>query len=180
MPKTYGTVTTFTAGSVLTAAQLNTAGSAINNLVVPAGARVTRTTNLSYTSNTAIAWETVSSGGGFDTDGMWSAGAATRLTINTAGIYLVTLNYYIAFSGTVTQYEAIMDSSTLGSFIAHDVRQGSFTASVIGTLSFVGSLSAADFITARVALTGGSAYVLTASTAPQRVGMSAMWIGRTS
>ena len=181
MAKTYTAAGTVVAGEVYTAAAHNIIATDVNNLIVPPGARAVRTTNLSYTSNTAIAWESISAGGGaYDTDGMWSVANASRLTINTAGVYVVTFNYYIAFTGTVTTYEAIIDSSALGSFIAHDVRQGSFTGQVIGSITFTGAFAVADYVSARVALTGGSAYVFTGASATQRSGLSAAWVGRTS
>lgn len=87
MAKTYGTVTTFTAGSVLTAAQMNVAGGAINNLVVPAACRVTRAAALSIANNSFVAvnFDTTT----YDTDSFVGA-TKTFLTINTPGIYSIT------------------------------------------------------------------------------------------
>lgn len=83
-------------------------------------AMVYRTTNLSYpTSNTDIMWETVA----HDTDSMWSAGSPYRLTIKTAGVYVV--SYRANFSATtVTGPMAILLWNGNASFKANPVNLG--------------------------------------------------------
>jgi len=89
MAKTYGTVTTFTAGSVLTAAQLNVAGTSVNNLVVPPSCWVYRTATDVATTGTWF--RPAFDAEAYDTDSMHDLSTNTqRITFNTAGIYVVT------------------------------------------------------------------------------------------
>jgi hypothetical protein len=172
-------VQTYYAGAWVDSDTFRTVGAnKYNNLIVPPAVRATRTTVLSYTSNSDIAWDSVSSTGGFNTDGMWSAGSPTLLTVQTAGIYLVTFNYYLTFTGTVTQVEPYVVSSA-ASFLSDEVRQGSFTTFVIGNQSGMISFAAGDTIAARLSFTGGSAYSIPAATT-NRTALSAVWLGRAS
>jgi hypothetical protein len=86
MAKTYNTISTFTAGQVLTAAQMNDLGENSNNYRVPPMCSVYRTAALSHTATgtyQAYTYDTEL----YDTDGMWDAGSPTRITLNTAGVY---------------------------------------------------------------------------------------------
>lgn len=178
MPKTYTAAGTVVAGEVYTAAAHNIIATDVNNLIVPPAVRATRTTVLSYTSNADIAWDSASSTGGMNTDAMWAGASPTILTVQTPGIYLVTFNYYLTFTGTVTQVEGYVNTSSIGFFI-HSVRQGSFTTFVIGNGSSIASFGAGETMTARVAFTGGSAYSIPAATT-NRTALSAVWLGRAS
>jgi len=98
MAKTYNTISTFTAGQVLTAAQMNDLGENSNNYRVPPMCLVYRSTDLTgYTHNTAITWDAE----GHDTDGMWSSG--TDVTIQTSGVYLLHFKANVSGSATITQ-----------------------------------------------------------------------------
>jgi hypothetical protein len=178
MAKTYGTVITFTAGSVLTAAQLNVAGTAVNNLVLPASARVVRTSNLtSYTTGAAITWSSAA----WDTDGMFSAGSPTILTVNTAGLYVVTFTGAGEASPTLTRVlAAIMKNGTT---VAFQESYGNSTGNTgYFSMSAVLSVAVSDTIGANVGFTGGSAYIVdgNASEAATQTRLTATWIGRTS
>lgn len=109
MPKTYGTVTTFTAGSVLTAAQLNVASTAVNNLVSPAVCRVTRgtTQSIANTTDTFVTWPTKV----IDTDGMFTAND-DKITIQTAGVYICTASLSYAANATGARAIFIAKSPT--------------------------------------------------------------------
>jgi len=98
MAKTYGTVTTFSSGAVLAAAQLNVAGVAVNNLVVPAAVRCVRTTALSITSGAFVALN-FDATATYDTDTMLGA-TKTYLTVNTPGIYSLTATAGFAANAT--------------------------------------------------------------------------------
>jgi hypothetical protein len=178
MPKTYGTVVTFTAGSVLTATQMNTIGTAVNNLVVPASCQLVRTSDLtSYTSQTDVTFSSAS----WDTDSMFNAGTPTRITINTAGLYVVTMVGAVSATATMTAATPFIALNGSTSLAYHYVPVFSSTNHYWVT-SFVYSFAASDFISFRVGFTGGSAYVVrgAATTQDIQTRMSVTWIGRTS
>lgn len=176
MPKTYGTVQTFTAGSVLTASSLNTVGTAVNNLVVPSACRIVRTSDASFTSGNAITFQSASaSDGGFDTDGMWAVGTPTRITIQTAGIYVCSFCPYITSTGgtTIQAWIRLNGSTALAESDATVAASGVQITSV----SLIYSFAAAAYIEGLCVVNG---------TSPQQKGttvssaLSAAWIGRTS
>ena len=94
MAKTYNTISTFTAGQVLTAAQMNEIGTNSNNYRVPPLARITMTSNVAVAngSHTDFAgFLNTNSTETFDTDGMVSlSGTASAITVQTAGVYSCT------------------------------------------------------------------------------------------
>jgi hypothetical protein len=110
---TYTAPTTHVAGETLPAADYNVIvndiidhETRINNQPPLASARVGLTANLAYTSNADIAWDSSASvQSGHNVGSMWSSGTnPARLTIQTAGIYLVVFNYAATFTGTATQH----------------------------------------------------------------------------
>lgn len=177
MAKTYTAVPSVSTGDVYTAANYNTyTATNISNLIVPPSVCVRRTTNLSYTTGTDITWESAA----WDTDGMWSAGSPTGVTIQTTGLYLITIigrmqatatlaniYPYVTVDGTSINYQNIpADSSTSAYYF------GSITA----------SLTAAQVVRLKINMGGGSAYSVVGSAATND-GQSRMiltWIGRTS
>lgn len=174
MAKTYGTVTTFTAGSVLTAAQLNVASTAVNNLVVPPSVQVRLTSDVNpYTSATPISW----SSSAYDTDGMFSSG--TVVTVQTTGVYVVTFTGYANATATLTRVTPNILKN--GVSIANQESQGSTTLAYF-SFGVITSCTAGDTLAANVGFTGGSAYILkgNASEAPSQTRLTATWIGRTS
>lgn len=187
MAKTYGTVTTFTAGSVLTAAQMNVAGGAVNNLVVPAAARVTRTTTQSVANSTLAALNFNSTV--FDTDSMVGA-TTTYVTVNTPGLYIVTaevgwgaviaggrgiflsVNPTLSGSGDSTTITA---STRIGSTFLTGV--GSTTTQTSISVSSVYNFSAGDRLA--VGLLQVSGGTLSTDNA-DGTHLALTWIGRTS
>jgi hypothetical protein len=175
MAKTYGTVTTFTAGSVLTAAQLNVAGTAINNLVLPPSCQIRRTTNQTGYTSTAITWSSAA----FDTDGMWSAGSPTILTIQTTGLYLVTLTGLTEATASLNRVLVTINKNGTSCF-----SQEAFgtTTQAYFSVSSTLSLVATDTLSAVVNYGGGSAYIIdgAATETSSQTRLTATWIGRTS
>lgn len=169
MAKTYGTVTTFTAGSVLTAAQLNVAGTAVNNLVVPPLCVVRRVAAQSIADNTVtlISFDTED----VDTDGMFTP-TSTDITIQTAGVYVL--------SGIATLASAVTTSlflrlSVNGSGIGDATYAGSsYTSSAALTINK--SLAVGDVVRCAVYQTGPATSKNTSATTQ----FSVSWIGRTS
>jgi hypothetical protein len=90
MAKTYNTIGTFTAGNILTAAQMNGIGTNVNNYRVPPMVSVFKTAAQSANNNTGtiVTWNTEY----VDTDAMWTSGASSVFTVTTPGIYLLTVS----------------------------------------------------------------------------------------
>jgi hypothetical protein len=129
-----------------------------------------------YTSAAAITWEST----GYDTNTMYSAGSPTRITINTTGIYIVTFTGGYSAAATLTR--ALPRIFKNGSAVAE---QESFGVSVGGSFSMAVllNLTATDFLTAGVLLTGGSAYVIAGNStaeASDQTRLSVQLLGRTS
>lgn len=87
MAKTYTAAGSAVAGDVYTAAAHNVIVTDVNNFIVPAACRVTRTTALNVANNTFVALNFNSTT--YDTDSFVGA-TTTFLTVNTAGIYSIT------------------------------------------------------------------------------------------
>ena len=177
MAKTYTSAGTVAAGDVATAAAWNVVTADVNNLIVPASCSVVRTTSLTgYTSDADITWTTTAA---YDTDSMFSSGAPTRITINTAGLYLVTS--YVLLQATPTLTSVTLDTAKNGTLISRVVPYYSSSAAYISG-AFVLNLAAADYLTFRHNIVGGSAYIVTGN-ATEGVSQSRVnvtWIGRTS
>lgn len=171
MAKTYNTFTNVATGDVLTATNFNNVLTNIGNYRVPPMVKCTRSGNLSYTTNTDIAWNAED----YDSDGMHDNSTNnTRITPTTAGIYLVTFSVAFTFSGT---------SSTFSMFI---LKNGADAANRFYNLSRTvlhrDSLSAiiefngtTDYVTAKFDLASGTSLSITAD--PQSY-FAANWIGQ--
>jgi hypothetical protein len=169
MAKTYNTISTFTSGQVLTAAQMNEIGTNSNNYRVPASCSVYFGTNSTYTENTDIAWTAQDY---TNTDSMWTSGAT--VTINTAGLYLVTFTgratntsstgarAVLLFSGTTTELQSQAETTT-------DFRW---------SISAVRSLAAASTLTARLQWSPGTVTLQGAS--DLRPTLTVSWLGQVS
>ena len=178
MAKTYTAAGSATAGQVYTASAHNVIVTDVNNLIVPPSCQVARTTDLtSYSSGAAISWTTTPT---WDTDGMFSSGTPTRVTIQTAGIYLITFYAYVTGTATMTQIDPRIkiDGTSIAESLA--VIQGGNLA--VHTITVVSSLNAAQYVEFDVSITGGSAYVINGGAADsfERSKASVTWIGRTA
>lgn len=178
MAKTYGTVTTFTSGSVLTAAQLNVASTAVNNLVVPAACRLKLNNAVaSFTSGNPISWESIASPG-FDTDSMWSAGNASRITFNTAGIYVVTGSVFDSVTVATSTYQTVTIRVNGTTSHASQAKETSVTAGVGTSLSvsMIYNATAGDYVELLYTYTSGT-HTIQNNNVTQ---FGAAWVGRTS
>ena len=92
MPKTYTAVPSVTAGDVYTASAYNTyTATNVSNLIVPPGVKANQSSLQSLTTSGTVVLAFDGSDT-FDTDSMHDpATNNTRLTFNTAGVYVVTL-----------------------------------------------------------------------------------------
>ena len=178
MAKTYGTVTTFTAGSVLTAAQLNVASTAVNNLVVPAAVRLDKTANqlISNVADTIITWPASAT---FDTDSMYSSAATDRITITTAGIYVVTANITFANANAGERIVWLQKNASGTTRFGMSRGMASTGGETTISISTVLSLSVSDYLQVGCYQANGTS-VNVLATGTQPTNLSATWIGRTS
>jgi hypothetical protein len=104
VPKTYNTFTNVSTGDVLTATNFNNVLTNIGNYRVPPMVRLTGSANLtSYTSGNVITYNTET----YDTDDMHSTSTNTsRITFQTAGVYLVVFSVRATWAGTLTSQSA--------------------------------------------------------------------------
>lgn len=112
----------------------------------------------------------------WDTDSMHSTGSLTgRITINTAGLYVVTANLDIAPSATGDRYVAIrVNGATV---IGYDSRRAPAVQGCLFVLSTLYRFAVADYIEVGVYQDSGGALNARAGTAysPE---FGATWIGR--
>jgi len=125
MAKTYNTISTFTSGQVLTAAQMNEIGENSNNYRVPPLCVLRRTTLFTMASaNTDYAITFTTANEDADTDSMHDGSTNTdRITVSTDGIYMLTASCQFAAPNFVT--------SSRSMFI--DMR-GSINGQIVGDL----------------------------------------------
>ena len=177
MPKTYTAAGSATAGQVYTASAHNVIVEDVNNLIVPPMCQVRRSSDLgSYSSGAAVTWSDAI----FDTDGMFSSGAATRITINTSGIYLVSVYLYLTATATLTSVD--LSPQVNGTGVGGNVTAPSTTTTHLATWQQILELSATNYLTLNMFLQGGSNYTVKGSAGRdfQQTRMTATWIGRTS
>ena len=182
MAKTYNTIPSVATGDLLTATAWNNQATNVNNYRVPPAVRVTRSTsNQSITLPSYVQWNNAAAS--FDTDGMWSSGANTRLTINTAGLYLVTWNYFIGWTGNTATVEGAISRTTSGGsetdegYLYVYQATGVFQYQMIGVISVLCNASVGDYFRARVVNAGAtSPYVGFGNVSS----FSATWLGQAS
>jgi len=185
MAKTYNTISTFTSGQVLTAAQMNAIGTNVNNYRVPPAAKVQRiTSNLAVSVGDYVQWNQQN----FDTeepgDNIYDSGSNTRLTIKTPGLYLVQWNVNIAWNGNASGQSLQITQTTSGgteTAVAQDyyfyVTTG-FQFNYMSTISTLANAVAGDYFRCKFAeLNGGSSYAVVQ--APTST-FSVMWQGQVS
>jgi hypothetical protein len=172
--------TDFSPGNILTAAQMN----AIGNNLIAGGAAMCRVVLTSddnpYTADTAISWDSATANGGYDTASMWSAGDPTKITIPTAGIYLVSLRGYITCTATLTACTAyVVKNGTPSTSTALNTSGAHSTTSSFATMTSVMKFAAADYIKAAFSPIGGSAYVLNGQTSEafDQTCLMVTWLG---
>lgn len=176
MAKTYNTISSVSTGDVYTATQHNSIVTNVNNYRVPPAVEVYRTSRLSsYSSLADITWEAAAR---INTDGMWSSGAT--ITIQTAGIYLISFVGLAAGTATITDiYPVIRKNSANFATFHPAIRTSSDTRF---NCQVVCSLAAGDTIQARVGFTGGSAYFIEggATEGENQTRLSLTWLGQVS
>lgn len=175
MPKTYTSVPSVSTGDVYQAATYNTyTAQNLNNLIVPPMVKATRSASTSYTSGNALTWPTEA----YDTDDMHDTSTNTsRLTINTAGVYVLHAAFFITFGGTLTFATPTFTKNGSTVFVTY-VNNMNGSVNFRFDISHVESCAVGDYLEVSVGLSG--------ATSPQQSFnafdsyFSATWIGRTS
>ena len=181
MAKTYNTIGTFTAGQVLTAAEMNEIGENSNNYRVPPTVRAVRTSDLTgYTSGAPITWQAEE----WDTDAMWDSGDPTKIYFPTAGIYSISLKVRLACTATLTAMnlgaatDALTSATTtyVCSFAADSTTNG------FGVMHFLAGVDAGSYMTFGAFPKGGSSYAVKGYTSDRndQSSLTATWIGQAS
>ena len=167
---------TATAGEVLTAAFWNTqVRDNTNFLYTPPMCKATRTTNLSIASGaeTEMTFPTED----FDTDGMHDTATNTgRITINTAGIYLVQIRIATSVAMTSTTAAFYAEIKKNGSAIGRLFNMPFYfngNSTVVMTGSDFQDLAVNDYLQVFIYQDTGTAKNMQGS-------MSAVWVGQTA
>lgn len=179
MAKTYAdlTVANATAGNAILASDFATLFTNSNNYRVPPSCMVRKTATQAYTNPTTVSWDTDSGSGAHDTDGMWSSGSPTVITIQTTGLYLVScaIKASSATGGAITAMQMSLSTSSGVSFPDFGVGFNTDTASA-ASASGVISLTAGDTISVGLYYNGTG----TGLTVDVGSNMSATWLGQVS
>jgi hypothetical protein len=188
MAKTYNTLSTVTAGSVLTATAYNEAVENSNNYRVPPMCKVRRDATQSIAGNTQrlINWDAET----FDTDSMFTA-SDVEITVNTAGIYLITATVRFPLNTTSTRGAAIVKNAvTSGSGDSTNVTSGlrigtayidrSPDTQTAVCVSAIESFSATDTITVIAYQNSGGALDTGGQTTTEPTTCGVVWLGQVS
>jgi len=148
----------------------------VNNNIVPPACQVRRTTNLTgYALGTAVTWSSAA----YDTNGMFSAGSPTIITIQTTGLYMVTFNGLMTATAPLTRIVGgILKNGAAAAY------EDAFGTTVDGywSMSTIMSLVATDTLGGVATAAGGSAYVIggAATETQNQSRLSAVYLGRVS
>lgn len=187
MAKTFTnlTVANATAGNAILASDHAAAFTTLNSHTVPPSVRLQRSGDLSYSSGSAIAWNNASAV--WDTentaspsDPMWSSSANTRITIRTAGIYLVTASVFATFTGTVTVSDVWIKSSVNTYEAMHYHPYSNSSGNIVIQASTIVSASVGTWFEAYLDASGGASLTIKDDASGKRTFFSATWLGKTS
>lgn len=181
MAKTYNTFTNVSTGDVLTATNFNNVLTNIAGYRVPPSCQVRRTSDLtSYTQTAKIAFQSAAWDTESPSDPMWAAGDATKITIQTTGLYLVSFTGQLTATATMSVISPII-------YVNNTNSSESYQSVVSGTSSLFNvsgtySLADGDYVEAGIGVSGGSAYVVkgAASIGAGQTRLTVTWIGQVS
>jgi len=177
MAKTYNSLSSVTVGSVLTASDYNKVLENSNNYRVPPMARIRRASsqNVANTTDTILSWTDMD----FDTDSMWAAGSADRLTVTTPGIYLVVATVSFIASSTGERIAWIQKNGS-GSTRFGQIRTSANSTANENAVSISAFVDCAlnDYLQVGVYQSAGTgtATVLGSGTSPTN--LSVKWLGQ--
>jgi len=175
MAKTYTNLTAVATGAVLTATNFNNAQTTLNNHTVPAMCRISQSggQTINDATNTTITFSAEQ----FDTDGMHDLVTNnSRITINTAGVYLVvgSLNYTAGVSDDAALNILKNGSGGNGAFVSF----GPANTSAGMTTTTVLNLVVTDFLQLQAYQNNSANTSRTTDTTATY--LSAVWIGNTA
>lgn len=178
MAKTYTTVPTVNPGDAILASSYNTyQKDNVNNLIVPAAVLAVRTADQTIPSSTSTAIQ-FNAADEFDTDAMHDTVTNnTRITINTAGIYVISATVNIASVNTNGTFRLVAIRKNGSSEIATNNPGPIVDARV--TTTTIANAAVNDYFEAVVFQDTGGNVTLT-TIGPARALFSAVWVGRTS
>ena len=119
----------------------------------------------------------------YDTDGMYDSGSNTRLTVKTAGMYQVTWNVCIGWTGNANgqQFDITQTVGGVESSIAVDYYYygtAGFQYQHYATISTMAYASAGDYFRCKItAVYGGLSYFVASAGFSK---FQAVWVGKTS
>ena len=156
---------------MLTASAYSSAITTINSHTVPPLVRAKRSTDLSYTSSAAIAWDAED----YNTDAMHNnVTNNTRITFATAGIYRVTCGLYVTFGGTVSALDLSIygnGSTNLGQNYTNGI---AMSASLGLQVTALVDSATYSYVTASMGIVGATSPVIKTD---GRTFISAEWVG---
>jgi hypothetical protein len=184
MAKTYNTISTFTSGQVLTAAQMNEIGTNSNNFRVPPMCRVVRnaTQSIANSTETFVTWPTLVTDTEAPGDPIYAAGSSDRLTIRTEGLYVVTASVLVANNATGIRTMAILRNPTAANNYAAAIAGNwvpPMSEDIVVNASTVIALSVADNLRVSIFQNSGGALNV-GSTARALTQFSVCWVGQAS
>lgn len=177
MAKTYAdlTVANATAGNAILASDFTTLFTNSNNYRVPPMVRVLPTNATAYTSAANISFAVED----FDTDDMWSAGDPTKITINTAGVYLLTFSWHITGTSVTYTQGYLKKNASTSPYLAGSEAAVAVSNQGVGTVTTVENLAAGDYVQAIVGQTG-TGLALRTTGAVASTAIKAVWLGQVS
>lgn len=179
MPKTYAdlTVANATAGNAILASDIATVFTNSNNYRVPPMCRVQRTsTSAALATSDPIPFNSEV----YDTDGMWEGVTnPSRITANTAGVYLFTGSLRIDGTSAFTQVNFFAKKNNGTEQYWQNVQSitGTFYAAAV---AFTISLAANDYVQIFTGHSGGGTVTANGSATSLICNLSATWLGQVS
>lgn len=180
MAKTYNTIGTFTAGQVLTAAEMNELGENSNNYRVPPICVLSTTTNVTMTSaNIGYAIPFGAGSEVVDSDSMHDVSTNnSRITINTAGVYALTANAGFQTVNFANSYRALFIKDSGTAIVAQHLHAVPAALNYYFSCAAIVEASSGDFFEAFVQHNDTVSRDTVTSVMPLM--FSAVWIGQAS
>ena len=141
-------------------------------LSVPPMVRLTGPAGTAYTSANDVSWNTTPA---YDTNGMFASGSPTRITIATAGVYLVVAQFRPTFGGTNTDIEARIKVDGTQAAWQENPGISNSLGGCWAQVSLVTSLTATQYLTASINLVGATGILMNTAS-----WFSATFMGKTA
>jgi len=173
MPKTYNTFTNVSVGSVLTASDYNDVLENIENYREPPMVKCVRSGDQNLGSPQVLQWNGTDA---YDTDGMHDPSSNnTRITFQTAGIYLVVLNVNVTLTGSAVSSDVYITGGGAATPLAAHFLGAGVSVAVSQTVTTFVDSSAYSYVEANVNFPSAAVATLKAN---DRSSFSALWIGQ--